>query len=113
MIFTDDQKQNFLDGLKEIRDGRIVHKFTGICSNLSDISGKYAYPFVGIYACGWGKHSGSVSYPVPRPTMGANDMWSGEYGRRRLELVAFLIAKLEDQLAGHDKNQGQEINEEC
>lgn len=55
----------------------------------------------------WPKFSGEEEFPVPNPMGGCprhtywntSSMWTGEYGRLRIELLDFLISELSEQLA--------------
>jgi len=52
---------------------------------------------------GWDKYTGDAGYPVQHPTLPSDkgfyaedNLWVGEYGKNRLELVAFLLKYLEN-----------------
>lgn len=56
----------------------------------------------------WPKYSGYREFPVPSDTArltperkfyGSCDKWSGQYGQLRMELLDFLIAKMEEEIA--------------
>ena len=47
---------------------------------------------------GWPDYSGDPEYPIPHPTLPARaayitveDLWSGEYGRKRLQAIEWVL----------------------
>lgn len=54
----------------------------------------------------WPKFSGNEDYPIPDPFLGCprrvywnmENMWVGEYGALRIELLDFLISELEKEI---------------
>lgn len=64
----------------------------GICYNIDEVL------WIERYAGKWYKYSGSYMYPVPHPDYDAPwkaymevcNMWVGEYGKNRVELLEFL-----------------------
>ena len=82
----------------------------GICYNLR-FAGVPGADDPGVYAIMrdlfllWPKYSGDSFYPVPYDSMEPVDayleignVWEGEYGASRKELLAFLIAQLQGQV---------------
>lgn len=93
------------------------NRYCGICANVhnnytpdSDAyepTGEDISKLVTLYARHWPKYSGVPLYPVPHPSLSAEDaydltenMWDREteYGRNRWELLEFIIAEVEKEL---------------
>jgi len=93
---------SLLDALRKLEGGPRVLAL-GICSNIPEWYGKDFEKL----AKRWPKHSGSTRYPVPHPTMGPKEafqetmnLWEGEYGDNRWELLRWAIRELEAQTIG-------------
>lgn len=74
---------------------------------------RWSEDFVASIAKDWPHFSGDTMYPVPKSASGSHQcnaadmyhasysigtLWKGEYGRLRIDLLLFLIAKLEEEL---------------
>lgn len=104
--YTDDIGLD-LDDLKELKYNLIrlrkdqTNKSYGICYNLDHPK---AYEFVRVFSWGWKKHTGNADYPVPRINERLDffgilpDLWSGEEGELRKELLEFLIRKVKREI---------------
>ena len=90
-------------------------KSCGICGNVKDILGysnRYERVTESLFRC-WPKFSGNIYYPVPSGAVDpeikyaiTHNMWSGKYGKLRLELldhmivtVGYEIKRLEEELS--------------
>lgn len=95
-----------LDALIRVKGGEIALLEYGICFNSQELlikAGYYSYEGVlsDLYRR-WIKFSGDISYPVPDPRGGdaryvykfTPNLWEGEYGALRYELLDFLIDEL-------------------
>ena len=69
---------------------------SGICFGMSaELRGEF------LEACkAWPKHSGNPEFPVPHPNegprsayIGTPNLWEGQYGDNRRELLAWLLGK--------------------
>lgn len=99
---------DMLDALLTIKTSGAFDMNAGICDNvvnlLEDNGYHYRtiYDLIGSISSNWDKFSGNTKYPVPavkQPTSreefnNSVDMWSGEYGQLRYELLDFLIEEL-------------------
>lgn len=101
-----------LEALKEVQRRAIMHRegvhtkgafscASGICYHLRRVSaGLYDSATIRPMFKQWPGYSGDPVYPVPSPGRGSamrayettRDVWVGEYGADRMELLAFLIA---------------------
>lgn len=84
---------------------RYVNHAEGICRKLERLGVAFPYTFVAEYSRGWSRYSGNPHFPVPAPDGGCpknffnnNHKWSGEYGQLRLELIGYLIQKINEEL---------------
>lgn len=107
-----DQKQILLDALRVIKDTPPAAAL-GICPNIDyatlyvENCDDYAVQmlFKG-HAKSWPLYSGDCNYPVPATTdisasaayYRADNMWKGEYGSLRKQLLDFVILALEKEL---------------
>lgn len=93
-----------LERLRTLRDGVPEFCHAGICGNIGTVSGGDEEQLTALFRS-WPKFSGSVVYPVPgvdRMTPSEafvyiHDVWVGEYGDLRRELLDHCIAELEAQ----------------
>lgn len=104
--------ETLLDQLRRMAVGDVAQRCYGICSNVSrafepKVHQQEVMPLLRRAYRVWPKWSGDLDYPVPHPSLGcmgayANtlDLWAGEYGETRMELVHFLIAHFEAVLPG-------------
>lgn len=91
-----------LERLRTLRDAGPTGRHTGICGNIDTVSGGYIKQLHVLFKS-WPKFSGDVVYPVPgvdRMTPGEafvyiHDVWEGEYGDLRRELLDHCIAELD------------------
>jgi len=84
--------------------------FVGLCHNLANLCPVYGFTDCMDIICNiakhWPKHSGDCAYPVPCPDGGdprdafkaVSDLYSGAYGKLRLELAQFIIDKINETL---------------
>lgn len=92
-----------LERLRTLRDDGPSLCHVGICGNIGTVSGGDDEQLDALFRS-WPKFSGSVVYPVPgvdRMTPSeafvlTRDVWVGEYGDLRWELLEHCIAELED-----------------
>jgi hypothetical protein len=85
--------------LKEkVKNGQ--HKpYLAICHNLTHVLDEPSYHLVGKYSKSWKYYSGNYSFPVPGPNGESGvdafksqwNLWTGEYGELRKELLDHLI----------------------
>lgn len=93
-----------LERLRTLRDDGPEFCYAGICGNIGTVSGGDKEQLDVLFRS-WPKFSGSVVYPVPGVagmTPGGafahiRDVWVGEYGDLRRELLDHCIAELEAQ----------------
>lgn len=100
--------------LKKLRDEGPVSLQEGICENVRCVGASSISPMPSLWVH-WPKYSGHVAYPVPAPpdkdqrvwlsgsyymavNAGGGDMWAGEYGELRKELLNWLIDTIEEHL---------------
>lgn len=91
-----------LERLRTLRDAGPKFCHVGICGNIGTVSGGDEEHLAVLFRS-WPKFSGNVVYPVPgvdRMTPSAawariHDVWVGEYGALRRELLDHCIAELE------------------
>lgn len=83
----------------------------GLCYNLSRLVSEagegpehsWSAEFVSELAEGWPGHSGDDRYPVPHPDRDpytayyTGDLWTGEYGERRIELTRWVRDRLAER----------------
>lgn len=95
--------------LKKLRDPANRRLDAGICVYLNDAD---SAEFKGL-AMRWPKHSGNKGFPVPSTTKGRSplfdyanteDLWAGESGKLRLELLEWCIEQLEKEQADVEKS---------
>jgi len=89
---------SLLDNLRKLRDDGPQMLYFGICHNIQD---EHVDDFIEL-ASRWPKYSGCREYPVPHPTMSPvvafsvwMNLWEGEYGENRRELLSWSIEELE------------------
>ena len=107
--------ENMLQALRKVRDdyyngGCDFDCCMGICSNVNralyklDLHEVCPSSELRTLFETWPKYSGDVDYPVPSPSKDWSaakqygmvaDMWAGEYGELRLELLNHCISELE------------------
>lgn len=93
-----------LERLRTLRDNGPEFCHVGICGNIGTVSGGDEGQLAALFRS-WSKFSGNVAYPVPGvDRMGPskaffyiNNVWVGEYGALRRELLDHCIAELEAQ----------------
>lgn len=93
-----------LERLRTLRDDGPEFCHVGICGNIGTVSGGEQEQLAELFRS-WPKFSGNVAYPVPgvdRMTPSEaffyiRDVWVGEYGALRSELLDHCIAELEAQ----------------
>ena len=100
--------------LKKLREDGPTTLQEGICENIRHVGAPNIYPMPSLWVH-WPKFSGHVAYPVPAPSdkdqrvwlpgsyymavnAGGGDMWAGEYGELRKELLNWLIDTIEEHL---------------
>jgi len=110
-----------LEALVAIKGGEVTYTGTGICGNAdtllslccNDETPFDVYTLLGVACQAWSKHSGSYLWPVPSPNdkedpMDAyeysNNLWTGEYGQLRYELLDFLIEELTKAVKEYDND---------
>lgn len=108
MIFDKVNMQMVLYALEAIKDGNIREEDCGLCYNVCELCIDYYVPneIISWYSYQWPKHSGVEEYPVPSPFIGKSpeqmynerELWEGEYGVLRYELLDFLIEVLSKDL---------------
>ena len=84
----------------------------GICGNLKELVSGDAYMLVSHYSTSWEKYSGNVEYPVPDPLRRdpycpGRNMWVGEYGALRYELLEHLIEEVRKDLLAKETEHEQ------
>ena len=113
--FTKDLLEDSLEWFIKLRDyswegdGLFFSGF-GICENMKQ--GRFPTShsrkeLITHYSRSWEKYSGNVIYPVPSPFGGGPataynscaDLWVGEYGALRYELLNHLIKEVQNDLA--------------
>lgn len=109
--FSKEHLSAILDALVRVKDGEITYTDVGICGNTETLLAmEYGevipfntYELLEVFSIDWPKHSGGHLYPVPSPIEGEHPMdaydytdnlWDGEYGALRYELLDFLIDEL-------------------
>lgn len=102
-------KKNILSALLSIRDEGPRKTEIGICNNVMyqfDDYEKSIYQWLKDTYVGWSKYSGDIDYPVPSTISNLDpaqmysefdNIWVGEYGALRYELLDFLIAALVEE----------------
>lgn len=94
-------KQEVLKALVSLKE-YVPDTYVGICCNVWLVCGEDAEGWICAVAQHWSKFSGDVKYPVPHPDVicpiaayqFTRDVWTGEYGQLRYELLDFLIEEL-------------------
>ena len=88
-----------LEKLIELRDNGPFDRVLGICHNMKT-SEKEMSELRSLF-CSWPKYSGRLVFPVPHPKLSPAeafsavlDLWVGEYGDLRRELLNHLIQEL-------------------
>lgn len=92
-----------LERLRTLRDAGPSLRYTGICGNIGPLSWDNGEQLGALFRS-WPKFSGNVVYPVPgvdsmtpsEAFVYIRDVWEGEYGDLRCELLDHCIAELED-----------------
>jgi hypothetical protein len=103
-IFLNLKKYRLLIALERVKKNPIVS--CGICTNVLEASGENMIFLLNEYFVRWPKYSGHIAYPVPSIDMYSSrsqyelsgDMWAGEYGKLRMELLDFIIEELIKEL---------------
>ena len=97
-----------LKQLKQIKEFPIVEK--GICANLDNLNGGgVRFGEMNKLFIGWPKHSGRDFHPVPDPRSKSKNsakniydrtlnLWDGKYGDLRMELLDYMIQKVETKI---------------
>jgi len=113
-------KRELIDKLKELQEGITAQRVSGICTQdvyltliltiplyraWSKVTGQELSDYFEESLAGWIYYSGDVTYPV-RPISNlitaeveydsSEDMWEGEYGKRRKLLVGIMVKHLEE-----------------
>lgn len=105
-----------LTALDQILAHEVPDRRYGLCYNLGALvrdagiilRGNGSAEFVAELAKNWPYHSGDAGYPVQHPEKDAyhayysvDDLWTGEYGKRRLELTRWVRDRLAEMIAEH------------
>lgn len=92
---------------KKVEEGDYYDSALGICANSGINKGDYSKTSVFHKICEtWKHYSGNRIYPIHtssklspmRQYLDTNNIWIGKYGKRRKELLLFVINKLKRQL---------------
>ena len=90
-----------LEALKRVQQVGPENLCLGICNNLP----RHLWDEFTALVLRWPKHSGNRNYPVPHPELepeeayyGIANIWEGEYGDNRRELLEWAIKGLESDL---------------
>lgn len=114
VVRRDPAAAHLLTYLKRLRDEGPTTLQDGICENILCAGAGTVYPLPHLWVY-WPKFSGHPAYPVPAPSdkdgriwlpgsyymavnAGGGDMWAGEYGELRKELLNWLINTIEEHL---------------
>lgn len=115
MSYSKEEYQILLQTFKIVlacaKAGAIISPVSGICFNgmgiARGIANEVYKPLVCVYTAvellsdGWPHHSGCSLCPVARPeglTSMAGELWKGEQLALRINLLEYMIAKIEAQL---------------
>jgi hypothetical protein len=102
--FSKEHLSGVLDAFIRVKGGEINYEY-GICANVdwNCISGYNSDDVLVCLFPLWDKFSGNINYPVPSTDIGysseclynyKDNLWEGEYGALRYELLDFLIEEL-------------------
>lgn len=97
-----------LKQLKQIKEFPIVER--SICVNLDKLNdGRVLFGEMSKLFIGWPKHSGMIYHPVPNPRSKSKssakniyeqtvNYWDGKYGDLRMELLDYMIQRVETKI---------------
>lgn len=102
--FSNNHLRGVLRALLRVKNGEIDNRTNGICWNAQALCGYDTYCVIEQGSKYWSNFSGDKNYPVPSTNREVSsqdmyedidgDMWTGEYGTLRYELLDFLIDEL-------------------
>ena len=114
--FSKEHLSAVLEAMIRVKGGEIDATIFGICFNTSQIVGDdgcVAYDVIEYLSPKWPKYSGDIAYPVPSPNGKetpmyaynySDNLWTGEYGQLRYELLDFLIEELTKAVEEYDND---------
>ena len=114
--FSKEHLSAVLEALIKVKGVEIEDVQFGICANTRYIvdDGSYvAYNVIEYLSPKWPKYSGDIAYPVPSPNGKetpmyaynySDNLWTGEYGQLRYELLDFLIEELNKAVEEYDND---------
>lgn len=95
----DNRMAQIAAALEELRDGGPSYHEVGICPNVREITPVRASELA-VLMHGWPEHTGYDAFPVPHPTLPADEayfrhdeLWAGEYGAARKRLLDYMIER--------------------
>ena len=101
--------EDFKSRLEKLKKSGPSNNSRGICYQVVWITGIHLHAgfptvysvvkFVSDLSEGWPHHSGVGPYPVPKAQPRQYDLWKGEQGRLRWDLVDYLIVQAEKKIA--------------